>query len=123
MPFIDARDLPGDSEIVADLIVIGGGVAGLALAREWSGSGRSVAVIESGGKTFDPLVQELYRGAGVMRGPDGPEQPFEDYVHQSRRRMLGGSGMVWGGKCVALDPADFARRDWVPDSGWPISRK
>lgn len=123
MPFIDARDLPGDSEIVADLIVIGGGVAGLALAREWSGSGRSVAVIESGGKTFDPAVQDLYRGAGVMRGPDGPDQPFDDYVHRSRRRMLGGSGMVWGGKCVALDPADFARRDWVPDSGWSISRK
>jgi choline dehydrogenase-like flavoprotein len=23
---------------------------------------------------------------------------------------------------VALDPADFAKRDWVPKSGWPISR-
>ncbi|MBU1376544.1 MAG: GMC family oxidoreductase [Alphaproteobacteria bacterium] len=122
MPFIDAGDLPGDSEIVADLIVIGGGMAGLALAREWAGSARSVAVIESGGKTFDPAVQDLYRGAGVMRGPDSPDQPFDDYVGQSRRRMLGGSGMIWGGKCVALDPADFARRDWVPGSGWPISR-
>jgi len=123
MPFIDARDLPGGSEIVADLIVIGGGMAGLALAREWAGSIRSVAVIESGGKAFDPATQELYRGQGTMRGPGGAEAPFSDYVYQSRRRMLGGSGMIWGGKCVALDPADFAERSWVPGSGWPISRK
>jgi choline dehydrogenase-like flavoprotein len=123
MPFIDARDLPGGSEIVADLIVIGGGMAGLTLAREWAGSGRSVAVIESGGKAFDPAVQDLYRGAGVMRAPDNPDKPFDDYLHQSRRRMLGGSGNIWGGKCVPLDPADFAERAWVPGSGWPVSRK
>lgn len=122
MPFIDARDLPGGSEIVADLIVIGGGMAGLALTREWAGSGRTVAVLESGDKAPDPAVQDLYRGEGAMRGPGADPQPFSDYVHQSRRRMLGGSGNVWGGKCVALDPADFAQRGWVPGSGWPISR-
>lgn len=122
MPFIDARDLPGGREIVADLIIVGGGMAGLALARQWAGAARSVAVIESGGKAFDPAVQDLYRGSGTMRGPDAPDAAFDDYVHQSRRRMLGGSGMVWGGKCVALDPADFAERRWVPGSGWPISR-
>jgi choline dehydrogenase-like flavoprotein len=123
MPFIDARELPGGSEIVADLIVIGGGMAGLTLAREWAGSGRTVAVIESGGQAFDPAVQELYRGEGVMRAADNPDKPFDDYLHQSRRRQLGGSGHVWGGKCVALDPADFAERAWVPGSGWPVSRK
>ena len=121
MPFIDARALPGGSEIVADLIVIGGGLAGLTLAREWAGTGRAVAVIESGGKTFDPAVQDLYKGEGVQRGP-GAEKPFDAYLHESRRRMLGGSGNVWGGKCVPLDPADFAERDWVPGSGWPVSR-
>ncbi|WP_430425268.1 FAD-dependent oxidoreductase [Phenylobacterium sp.] len=122
MPFIDARELPAGSEIAADLIVIGGGMAGLALAREWAGSGRSVAVLESGDKTPDLATQDLYRGEGTMRGPGTAPQPFSDYVHQSRRRMLGGSGNVWGGKCVALDPADFAQRSWVPGSGWPISR-
>lgn len=121
MPFIDARDLPGGSEIVADLVIIGGGLAGLALAREWAGGGRSVAVLESGGRTPDPATQDLYRGEGVMRAPGGAA-PFSDYVVQSRVRMLGGSGNVWGGKCVALDPADFAERSWVPGSGWPVTR-
>jgi choline dehydrogenase-like flavoprotein len=67
-------------------------------------------------------VQDLYRGEGVMRAPDNPDRPASDYVAQSRRRQLGGSGLIWGGKCVALDPADFARRDWVKGSGWPLSR-
>ena len=29
---------------------------------------------------------------------------------------------IWGGRCALLDPIDFRRRDWVPHSGWPISR-
>lgn len=123
MPFIDARDLPGGSEIVADLVVVGAGMAGIAIAREWAGSGRTVAFIESGGREFDKEVQDLYRGECVVRGPDNADRPFDDHMHQGRRRQLGGSGNVWGGKCVALDPADFARRDWIAHSGWPISRR
>jgi choline dehydrogenase-like flavoprotein len=122
MPFIDARELPGGSEIVADLIVIGGGMAGLTLAREWADSDRKVAILESGDRGFDPAVQELYRGEGVMRAADNVDKPFDSYAYDSRRRQLGGSGHVWGGKCVALDPADFAERPWVPGSGWPVSR-
>jgi choline dehydrogenase-like flavoprotein len=123
MPFIDARELPGGSEIVADLIVIGGGMAGLTLAREWAGWGLKVAILESGGQAFDPAVQELYRGEGVMRATDNADKPFDSYAYDSRRRQFGGSGHIWGGKCVALDPADFAERAWVPGSGWPVSRK
>lgn len=123
MPFIDARELPGGSELMADLIVIGAGMAGIAIAREWASSGRTVAFIESGGRDFDPAVQDLYRGECVLKGPDNADRPFDDHMHQGRRRQFGGSGHVWGGKCVALDPADFARRDWVPKSGWPITRK
>lgn len=122
MPFIDARDLPRDSEIVADVVVIGAGMAGLAIAREWAGSGHSIALIESGDRAFDPKVQDLYAGQGVVRGPGNPDRPFDRYLTDSRRRMLGGAGNLWGGKCVALDPADFAERSWVPGSGWPLSR-
>lgn len=123
MPFIDARELPGGSEIVADLIVIGGGMAGLTVAREFAGTGAKVAILESGDKAFDPAVQELYRGEGVMRAPDNADKPFDAYAYESRRRQFGGSGHIWGGKCVALDPADFAERAWVSGSGWPVSRK
>jgi len=89
MPFIDARDLPRDSEIVADIVVVGAGLAGLAIAREWAGSGRRVALIESGGRTFDPKVQDLYAGEGVVRAPDNPDRPFDSYLKDSRFRGEG----------------------------------
>jgi len=34
--------------------------------------------------------------------------------------MWGGTTTVWGGRCVPFDPIDFKKREWIPDSGWPI---
>jgi choline dehydrogenase-like flavoprotein len=38
------------------------------------------------------------------------------------RRTLGGSSWLWGGRCVPFEAIDFEARDYVPHSGWPISR-
>lgn len=40
-----------------------------------------------------------------------------------RQRRLGGTTGAWGGRCVPLDEIDFERRDYVRESGWPISRE
>ena len=37
-------------------------------------------------------------------------------------RYLGGSTNHWGGWCRPLAPIDFEARDWIPHSGWPITR-
>jgi choline dehydrogenase-like flavoprotein len=123
MPFVDAQALPAGQEFAADLVIIGGGMAGLALARQFIGTGVTVAVLESGGLSMDKTVQDLAGGPGVVRAPGSPDKPFDDYLVQSRARVLGGSGAVWGGKCVPLDDADFAPRPWIPDSGWPFTRE
>ncbi len=123
MAFIDARTLPADSLIEADLIIIGGGMAGITIARQFAGGPVKVAILESGGREIDDATQDLYDAAATMRGPDNPDRPFDFYPRSSRARVLGGSGMVWGGKCRPLDAADFARRDWIPHSGWPMSRQ
>lgn len=123
MAFIDAKALPDASRIDADLIIIGGGMAGITLARQLAGGPLKVAILESGGREIDMDNQALYAGSAVVRGPGNPDKPFDDYPVQSRVRALGGSGMVWGGKCAPLDPADFAARDWAPHSGWPMSRE
>src|SRR5207344_412923 len=47
---------------------------------------------------------------------------FRDYLRSTRSRYLGGSSNCWGGWCRPFDDVDFAKRDWVPHSGWPISR-
>jgi len=122
MAFVDARTLPEGSDINADLIVIGGGMAGIAIARQFIGTNIKVAVFESGGKEIDQTHQDLYRGSATMRAPGNPDKPIDDYMHQSRVRALGGAGNVWGGKCVPLDPSDFARRSWLPRTGWPLTR-
>lgn len=123
MAFIDARTLPEASRIAADLIIVGGGMAGITLATELAGGPIKVAILEAGGREIDMENQALYAGSGVMRGPDNADRPFNDYPVQSRVRALGGSAHVWGGKCAPLDPADFTQRDWAPYSGWPMSRQ
>jgi choline dehydrogenase-like flavoprotein len=123
MAFIDARTLPADSRIAADLIIIGGGMAGIAIARQFAGSSLKVAILESGGRQIEDATQDLYDAAATVRAPDNPDRPFDVYPRSSRARVLGGSGMVWGGKCRPLDAADFAKRDWIPHSGWPMSRR
>jgi choline dehydrogenase-like flavoprotein len=122
MAFIDARTLPDASRIEADLVIIGGGLAGITLAKELAGASLKVAILESGGREIDMEVQALYAGSAVVKAPDNPDKPFDDYPIQSRVRALGGSGMVWGGKCAPLDPADFEARPWAPHSGWPVTR-
>ncbi|WP_184719174.1 GMC family oxidoreductase [Caulobacter sp.] len=123
MAIIDARTLPHASRIEADLVIIGGGMAGITLAKELAGGPLKVAILESGGLEIDMEVQALYAGSAVQKAPGQPDRPFDDYPIQSRVRALGGSGLVWGGKCAPLDPADFAERPWIAHSGWPITRQ
>jgi choline dehydrogenase-like flavoprotein len=110
--FTDARNLPDHTTLEADLAIIGGGVAGITLARALAGSRTRVCVVESGGMEFDPQVQSLYEG----------ENTGIDYsTTLTRMRFFGGSSNHWGGYCRPLDPIDFEARDWVPFSGWPFA--
>jgi choline dehydrogenase-like flavoprotein len=119
---IDARRLADGSALAAHLCIIGGGMAGIAIARELSGAGADILVLESGGESISEEAQALYRGSGSMRDPGGGTRDMTDYLPSSRVRAFGGSGHVWGGKCGLLEPADFEARDWMPNSGWPFGR-
>jgi len=44
-------------------------------------------------------------------------------VHLYRRRALGGTTAIWGGRCIPFDPIDFEHRPWIQHSGWPISHE
>jgi len=110
--FTDARTLPDHSNLEADLAIIGGGVAGITLARSLAGSAISVCVVEAGGLEPDPEVQSFYEGenTGIDYSPSA-----------TRQRFFGGSSNHWGGYCRPLDTIDFEQRDWVPFSGWPFA--
>ena len=112
---IDARTLPAGTVLETDLAIIGGGPAGIALVLSLAGGKRNVVLLESGGMAFDPATQKMYAGAetGVRYVP----------LDAGRLRQLGGGTNHWGGWCRPMDAIDFEARDWVPHSGWPISRR
>ncbi len=111
---IDARTLESGPDLTCDICIMGGGPAGLTLARELVGAPVKVCVLESGGLYFEEETQALARGDVV-----GHRYPSPDI---SRLRILGGASNHWEGNCSPLGVEDFRRRDWVPYSGWPFTR-
>lgn len=109
---IDTRQITDGKALIVTVCVIGGGVAGLTLARELERSGVDTCVLESGGLDPDDATRDLYRGAAT-----GIDYQFADGC---RARFLGGSSNCWGGWSRPLDAWDFEQRDWIPHSGWPF---
>lgn len=105
-----------DKTLDCDVCVIGAGAAGIPLALTLAEQGRQICLLEAGGDALQSAVQGVYRGAEGTEGFLG----IEDYVWSSRLRFLGGTTNHWAGECAPLSPSDFAARDWVPHSGWPI---
>ncbi len=110
--FIDTRQVGDGRAVIATVCIIGGGVAGLSIARELEAQGVDTCVLESGGYDPDDDTRDLYRGDAT-----GIDYQFADGC---RARFLGGSSNCWGGWSRPLDPWDFEQRDWIPGSGWPF---
>lgn len=96
-----------------DVCIIGGGTAGLTLAREFLGSGCSVVVLESGGTAVEERTQALYRC-------DVTGLPHRGHMH-GRFRTLGGTSTRWGGQLLPLTRYDIEARGWLCAGAWPVS--
>ncbi len=110
----DARTLQNGSVIEGDLAIIGAGAAGISLALEWIGAKQRVILLEGGGFDYEPNTQDLYRGENIGL----PYYP----LLAARLHLFGGTTNHWAGFCSPFDAIDFEKRDWVPNSGWPIAR-
>ncbi len=110
------RDKPGPDDLqgVADVCVVGAGAAGICLAVELLRLGKSVLLLEGGGPELEEAAQEPYRSELAGRRHNG--------VHTGRFRAAGGTTTRWGGQILPFDEGDFARRPWVPESGWPFAK-
>lgn len=79
-------------------------------------SGVSVLLLESGRLTTDPAIDAL----GEIES-DGASREMDQT--RVRNRIFGGSTETWKGRCCAFADTDFVEREWVPNSGWPITRE
>lgn len=102
------------SSFTPRVVVIGSGPAGMSVARKLAHANVPVVVLEAGGQEYSEDSQEFYQGKVV-----GDEYFALD---ATRLRFLGGSSNHWAGWCRVLDEWDFLPKDYVPYTGWPITR-
>jgi choline dehydrogenase-like flavoprotein len=130
----DLGSLDAEARLDTDLVIIGGGPAGLTIAREFFGTSTRVLILESGRLEENPRFANLNTVESIGEPKDEAQvrkriafhgAQSSSWSNESQRfgvrcRVLGGSSHVWAGKSAAFDAIDFAVRDWVPYSGWPF---
>jgi choline dehydrogenase-like flavoprotein len=107
------KGLEGLEGSAHDLVVIGSGPVGLALATDLVRRGRRVLLLESGGPRPDETIQTLSQGELV-------DPARHDDLMIAAARSLGGSSNLWGARALPYDPIDFRARPWI-DARWPIT--
>jgi choline dehydrogenase-like flavoprotein len=109
----------------ADICIVGAGIAGITIAREFLNTNKKVVVLESGGRKPEDEVNELTTGKNTGL-------PYFE-LEETRARAFGGSSHYWvvdilndeinGVRLRGLDGIDFEKKDWIPYSGWPILKQ
>jgi len=107
----EAGALSPGSTVSTVVCIVGAGAAGITLALELHKLHVPTVLVDAG-------LQGRKTSQEPYEGESNPTHPAPSYF---RRRGFGGSTTIWGGRCVPFDPIDFERRDYLPDSGWPIA--
>lgn len=109
---VDLNEVAGSRlSVSTGVCIVGGGAAGVTIAKSLLDRGIEVCLLEAGGMKLEEEQQALLTGESIG-------EPVN--IEEGRFRRLGGATGSWTGRCAELDPIDFERRDWVPQSGWPI---
>lgn len=107
-----SKNGPAHIEAVAQVCVVGAGIAGLFTACRLAEKGYKVGVLESGLRTFDPAIYDLNEvddTFGVYGG-----------ARDGRYRGLGGSSSRWGGRMLPLTAHDACTRPYASIGAWPF---
>lgn len=117
-----------------DLVIVGSGPAGFAIAREFAGTPTRVLVLESGERDEQARFEKLNRtekanepasAAQIAWRSDYHGRLAENWSNDGqpfgvRNRVFGGSSHSWAGKSAAFASADYKSRLWIANSGWPF---
>ncbi len=114
---VDGRRFEPGTILEADIAIVGAGAAGLTLALVLARKmpRLNILLVEGGGRRFDFKEQSRYFAGADETHLHHP--PLELY----RRRMLGGTTSIWGGRCIPMSKDDFIQRPDLGRAGWPIA--
>lgn len=112
---VDARKLPENAALRADIIVAGTGPAGASIILELARTGADILVLEGGALTLDKGARETLRADAVSQETEP--------IDKMRDKRLGGTSHQWGGRTFPFDAVDFSERPEVNAKAWPVSRE
>lgn len=127
----DGWSMPDGSTLRTDLCVVGAGVAGIALAREFIGQSVHVVLLEGGSLQFTKSLRSLptvlrrhLRGEQGLASGKNMGEPYYP-LRFTRARAFGGSSRAWvshGLQARPLDAIDFEDREGLLYHGWPFDK-
>ncbi|MEO0030721.1 MAG: hypothetical protein RIS94_479 [Pseudomonadota bacterium] len=112
MPVHDCDDCPAQVHD-SDILIVGAGAVGLAMAARLARQGRAVTVLEGGPPV--PPADYVAANRGPMTGR------HHNGATAARMKALGGTTRLWHGQLVQLSPGDFAATDAAGRTLWPIA--
>lgn len=110
---LDLASLETDRSVSTDVLIIGGGIAGLLLAARLRDLAVPVVVLESGAREQEDAEHPLNRVVQLSQTYRG--------ATQGRFRCLGGTSTRWGGALIPFLDADLAARPHLDLPAWPIT--
>lgn len=120
---IDSSTIIENKTIKTDVCIVGAGVAGITLAKEFIHTNLNVGLFECGGLRPDNATQALFWGENVGHSYYPMDMArscgFGGSAHRWHTNLLNGS---FGPRLHPLESLDFKKRDWVPNSGWPFEK-
>jgi len=108
------QEIPSAYFAEPPVLVVGAGPAGIVQALELRRRGIQATMLAGGLDGFSDKFQAL---ADAEIADPRRHAPMDIAV----RRALGGTSLLWGGRCLPFDDIDLADRPHVPHGGWPLT--
>ncbi|MEZ5372750.1 MAG: GMC family oxidoreductase [Microthrixaceae bacterium] len=115
----DGRSLEDGATISGDVVVVGAGPAGLAVAWSLAEQGTKVIVLEGGGLQPDAESSALHEGeivGGVLPTTAGDRTSLTEITAAG----FGGTTQLWAGHIQPLAERDLEPQPFHDVGGWPI---